>query len=551
MTRNVSKLLRRPTSKTFFTSQGSLGIVRSKFPDVQIPANVSLPDFIWKETSVNHGDKLALVDAITGKSLTFREAAVESKKFCNVLKDEFRTKKGDVIGFYLNNRPEYITSLTGAIGAGAAVTTVNPSYTVKELSTQMSMSGAKIVVTTAESLEVVRKSVGEEVEVVLLDAKISGTHNYEEMIGQAEGEVEYAVDPDGTAMLPYSSGTTGLPKGVVLTSGNIIANVAQSADSRDLDYITPATDSFQSKTVCIMPMFHAFGTLVTSLPTLRCGGQVVTLPKFDPKTFVGSLEKHKPTFLHLAPPVVAFLANSPDVKPHHLESVQNIVVAAAPFGETLAKKYLRKAPHTVFKEAWGMTELSPLALVTPSDRVKIGSCGVPVPNTEAKIVDGSGRILGAGEKGELCIRGPQVMKGYLNNEEATLRTIKDGWLHSGDVAMYDEDDFFFIVDRLKELIKVKGFQVAPAELEDLMRSHPDILDVGVIGVPDERKGEAPFAFVVPQPNSNISKEAIKEFVEKNAAPYKHLTGGVEFVKSIPKTASGKILRRELRKLKAQ
>jgi len=223
-------------------------------------------------------------------------------------------------------------------------------------------------------------------------------------------------------------------------------------------------------------------------------------------------------------------------------------VAAAPFGEALAKKYLEKAPHAIFKEAWGMTETGPLGLVTPTTRPKIGSCGVLLPNTEAKIVDpSSGSSLPANQRGELCLKGPQIMKGYLGNEAATQETIRDGWMHSGDIAYYDEDGRFYIVDRLKELIKVKGFQVAPAELEDLLRKHPKVLDVGVIGVEDERKGEAPFAFVVKK-DPELTNEAVFDFVSENTTDYKHLTGGIRFVDAIPKNPSGKILRRELRKM---
>ena len=462
-----------------------------------------------------------------------------------------------MVAFFLPTCPEYLTCLTGCIGIGAAVSTINPAYTVDELTLQLKMSNPKLVLTTSDAYPVAKVALetagkGQNKIIIIDDAKVSDAVALNDMLDQVrdlDGIAPYVVDPDNVAMLPFSSGTTGLPKGVMLTSNNIIANVSQAAHAEGLDYIKPITDSFQEKTVCIMPMFHAFGTLVTSLPALRVGGQVVTLPKFNPQIFIDSLAKHKPTFLHIAPPVVAFLANHPDVKPHHLDSVRDVVVAAAPFGEALAQKYLEKAPHTIFKEAWGMTELSPLATVTPTAKSKIGSCGVLVPNTEAKIVDTeTGTPLGPNQQGELCIKGPQVMKGYLNNPEATANTIKDGWLYSGDIAYYDEQNRFFIVDRLKELIKVKGFQVAPAELEDLIRKHPEILDVGVIGVPDERKGEAPFGFLVRKPGSQVSEEDIHAFVAEKVTDYKHLTGGIRFVDQIPKTASGKILRRELRKL---
>ena len=297
-----------------------------------------------------------------------------------------------------------------------------------------------------------------------------------------------------------------------------------------------------------MPMFHAFVN-VAVFPTLRAGGQVITVPKFEPVSYIEALDRYKPTFLHLAPPVVSFLANSDKVKPQHLESIKSIFVGAAPFGEAIAQKFLEKAPHVVFREVWGMTETSPLVTITPENIAKIGSCGVLLPNTEGKVIDfDTGEALGPNKRGELCVKGPQVMKGYIDNPRATEETIKSGgWLHSGDIAYYDELGRFYIVDRLKELIKVKGFQVPPAELEDLLMSHQDVLDVGVIGIPDERSGEIPFAFIVKNPNSNLSEDVIHAFVNEHVVQYKQLSGGIKFVDSIPKTPSGKILRRNLRK----
>jgi len=542
-------------------------IVRSEFPDVHIPRDISVPAFIWNHNVDKFPHKIALVDGVSEKSYTFEEASDECKKVGFLLQAEFGVTKGDVVGFFLPSCPEYLTCLTGVIGMGATATTINPAYTVDELKFQLQLSKPKLMLTNPDIYPVVKEAlaqIGNDSKVVIIGSSSSsssdgdqfpaGTYSFDHLVSQVDAKadaIEYVVDPEGVAMLPHSSGTTGLPKGVMLTSNNLIANVSQADHAQGLDFIRPTTDDFQEKTVCVMPLFHAFGSLVTSLPTLRMGGQLVTLPKFEPERFIAALAKHRPSFLHIAPPLVAFLANHPEVTPAHLASVRDVVVAAAPFGEALANKYLAKAPHTVFKEAWGMTELSPLATVTPSSKSKIGSCGVLVPNTWAKIVDTeNGQPLGPNQLGELCIKGPQVMKGYLGNEEATRSTIKDGgWLHSGDIACYDDQNRFYIVDRLKELIKVKGFQVAPAELENLIRMHPDILDVGVVGVPDERKGEAPFAFLVAKPGGKVvTADQIHRFVSDKVTEYKHLTGGIRFIDAIPKNPSGKILRRELRKL---
>ena len=234
-----------------------------------------------------------------------------------------------------------------------------------------------------------------------------------------------------------------------------------------------------------------------------------------------------------------------EVKSHHLGSVQQVTVGAAPLGPSLVGQFHKKFPETNLREGWGMTETSPIGLITPTSTVRVGSCGVPVPNTKFKIVDDSGRCLGPGESGELCCSGPMLMKGYIDLPEATKETVRDGWLHTGDVAHHDKDGFIYIVDRIKELIKVKGFQVPPAEIEDLIRALEGVKDVAVIGVPDERSGEVPRAYVVKSEGSGLTEEAVKKHVGENAAEYKQLAGGVEFLDAIPKSGSGKVLKRIL------
>ena len=222
-------------------------------------------------------------------------------------------------------------------------------------------------------------------------------------------------------------------------------------------------------------------------------------------------------------------------------------MAAAPTGEALFNQFHKKFPNVVLQEGWGMTELSPLGLSTPKNKVKFGSAGVAVPNSKLKIVDvETGDPLGPGQTGELCISGPMVMKGYLNNKEATDHTIRDGWLYSGDVAHYDEEGYVYIVDRIKELIKVKGFQVPPAEIEDLLRTLKGVKDVAVIGIPHDKYGEVPKAYVVKQEGvKNLTEKKVKDHVRSRLTSYKHLLGGVEFVDEIPKSAAGKTLRRVL------
>ena len=255
----------------------------------------------------------------------------------------------------------------------------------------------------------------------------------------------------------------------------------------------------------------------------------------------------------MAPPLVNFLVTNSDVKSWHLDSVKDVLSAAAPLGPALYEQFKTKFPTTVLREVWGMSETSPLATITPKSTVKVGSCGVAVPNAQIKIVDvETGNNLPPMKTGELCVAGPMNMKGYLNNKKATDETVKDGWLHSGDIAYYDEDGYVFIVDRIKELIKVKGYQVSPTELEDLIRTMDGVKDVAVIGIPHSKYGEVPRAYIVRLAASelsalspNVSEESVKEFVSENVTSYKQLAGGVEFIEAIPKSAAGKILRRVL------
>ncbi|KAB7503840.1 4-coumarate--CoA ligase 1 [Armadillidium nasatum] len=322
---------------------------------------------------------------------------------------------------------------------------------------------------------------------------------------------------DDTVVIPYSSGTTGLPKGVVLTHGNLLANLAQS---------TQPEACHQEILLGLLPLYHIYGFAINISLSLYLGCKLLVLKEFNQHTFVDCVEKFKPTCLPLVPPLVGFLENSSLVKPSTLDSV-----------------------HTIFC-GYGMTESSPVVTMTPKGRFTVGSCGVLMPNTEAKLVDpNTEEIVNPFEnEGELRVRGPQVMKGYLKNEKATRETIKDGWLCTGDIAKVDKNENIYVIDRIKELIKVKGLQVAPAELENILRTHPDIEDVAVIGIPDERSGEVPKAFVVRTKESkNLNEKEVKEFVAKIVAPHKQLAS-VSFIDEIPKSTAGKILRKDLRKL---
>ena len=339
------------------------------------------------------------------------------------------------------------------------------------------------------------------------------------------------------AVLPYSSGTTGLPKGVMLSHHNLVSNLIQMQAALSI--------GDRDTLIGCLPFFHIYGMTVIMNQGLRNGATIVTMPRFDLEQFLGLLEEHGVTRTYVVPPIAVALAKHPAVDAHDLSSVRTIMSGAAPLGAELAEKVAERLDCDVI-QGYGMTETSPVTHVIRPENNKPGSIGPAIPSTECRLVDPeTGEDVGEGERGELWVRGPQVMQGYLNNAEATAATIDaEGWLHTGDIAVIDSDGFFEIVDRLKELIKYKGFQVAPAELEALIQNHPDVADVAVSGVPDEECGELPKAYIVPA-GEELDSDELMEWVAGQVSPQKKVRI-VEVVEEIPKSPSGKILRRVLK-----
>jgi acyl-CoA synthetase (AMP-forming)/AMP-acid ligase II len=377
--------------------------------------------------------------------------------------------------------------------------------------------------------------------------------NIEELFvfGEADGATPFAsllesdgvvphveIDPKNDLVaLPYSSGTTGLAKGVMLTHHNLVANMCQMDG---LDYFER-----DDILLCVLPLFHIYGLVVVLNMGLHLGATIVIMPRFDLEQFLGLIQKYRVTLSHIVPPIVLKLARDPLIDDFDLSSLKVIFSGAAPLGPDLSRECMERIGCGI-RQGYGMTETSPVTHSSPSDpaRMKMGSVGTAAPNTDCKLVDpATGEELGPHQEGELCVRGPQIMKGYLNNPEATARTIDpDNWLHTGDIGYVDQDGHFFIVDRVKELIKYKGFQVAPAELEAILLTHPAVADAAVIPCHDDEAGEVPKAFVVAK--QETSAEAIMDFVAERVAPHKKIRE-LEFIEQIPKSLSGKILRRVL------
>merc|ERR1712198_244917 len=527
--------------------------VPSRYPDVPI-SNQPYFDFIWGNRE-KHFNKTAMVDGITGKTLSYLETYNKAKNFGGAIK-LFSENEKDVLAMILPNCVEFPIIFSGAASVNVPTTTMSPIYTPFEIARQLKFSGATMAVTNTSLLPAVSEAVAnvyqetkKHIKIILTDGSKSGCLNFTDMTSEARSDMEIDIDVDqDVATLPFSSGTTGLPKGVMLTHKNLVANVCQQIfGPSGIRIVDESTEMNQQTMLCLLPLFHIYSMNKTMSPALRTGAKLLMLPKFNPSSFIKALEDHKPTILHVTPPLVSFLATHPGVTLKHMESVQHILTAAAPAGAALMQQFKSRFPSITIREGWGMSELSPLALLNPLNEPRDGSCGLPVPNTTFKVIDVvTGKNLEANKEGEICCKGPQVMKGYLNNKKATYETINYGWLHTGDIGYYDEDGYFFIVDRLKELIRVKGYQVAPAELEDMLRTMDGVKDVAVIGIPHDETGEAPRAYIVRNEKSLITSKDVYDFVATRSAPYKQLVGGIEFMEQIPRSHSGKILRKDLR-----
>jgi acyl-CoA synthetase (AMP-forming)/AMP-acid ligase II len=511
-------------------------IHRSAHPDVPIP-DMDVSSFVL-EHALERGAKPALIDGPTGRTLTYADLAQGVRGLAAGLAAR-GFGKGDALAVYMPNLPEYAVAFHGAASAGGRCTTVNPLYTAGELAQQLEDSGAGILLTVPPFLDAAREAAEKSgVDDVVVVGEANGGIPLGELLADPADAPEVRIDPArDVAVLPYSSGTTGLPKGVMLTHRNLVANICQVQDAFPI-----APDD---TLIGVLPFFHIYGQTVIMNQGLRTGGTIVTMPRFDLEQFLELIESHAVTRAYVVPPIALALAKHPAVDDRDLSTLRTIMSGAAPLGPELAEQVASRVGTTV-TQGYGLTETSPVThAIRPDGENRPGSIGQPLPGTECRVVaPGTGDDVAVGERGELWIRGPQVMRGYLNNPEATEATVdSDGWLHSGDVAVVDEDGFFTIVDRLKELIKYKGFQVAPAELEALIITHPSVGDVAVVGVADEECGELPKAFVVPV-DEGFDADQLMEWVEGRVAPQKRIRL-VETVDEIPKSPSGKILRRKL------
>jgi acyl-CoA synthetase (AMP-forming)/AMP-acid ligase II len=507
-------------------------IIRSPYPDVTIP-NTSLPAFVFADAA-----KPALIDGPSGRTITYRELVGGARLAAGGLAAR-GFQQGEVFAIYCPNLPEYAVAFYGVLLAGGTNTTINPLYTVEELSAQLNDAGASYLLTVPPFLDKAIEAAGRSgVREVFVIGQAQGSTPFAALLRGGRQPPEVRIDPHADlAVLPYSSGTTGLPKGVMLSHHNLVANLCQCE---------PVLDVRQDEVgIAVLPFFHIYGLVVLMAAALWQGATLVTMPRFDLEQFLAILQDYRVTTAAVVPPIMLAMAKHPLVDRFDLSALRFLGSGAAPLGAEL-EEACGKRLGCVVGQGYGLTETSPVVTAHPSEeaRIRHGSAGQLLPNTEAKVVDpATGEALGRNRDGELCFRGPQVMRGYLNRPEETAQMLDpDGWLHSGDIGHVDDDGYVYVVDRVKELIKYKGLQVAPAELEAVLVSHPAVADAAVVRLADEQAGEVPKAFVVA--TAELSAQEVMDYVAERVAPHKKVRA-VEFTEEIPKSLSGKILRRVL------
>ena len=514
-------------------------IYHSPFADIEVPA-VSITNYIIP-AMIARADLPVIIDGPTGRALTGAMLLDLIRRLAGGLTAR-NLGPGHVVALMAPNIPEYAVIFHGVAYAGGTITTVNPLYTAEELRFQLNDAQAEILITIPAFLDTATAAiVGTGVTGIFVlgaNEDIGTATPFAALLG-APQMAQTLVDLDQhTLVLPYSSGTTGLPKGVMLSHANLVANIVQ------LRAVFPLEVGETS--LAVLPYFHIYGMNAIMNPFLMQQAMQITMPRFDLELFLRLIQTHKVAKVFVVPPVVLALAKHPMIDSFDLSSLKIVFSAAAPLGAELAAACATRLNCEVI-QGYGMTELSPVSHCIKEGQNRAGAAGLAVPLTQCRIIDTeTGQDAAPGGVGELWVKGPQVMQGYLNNPAATANTMDaDGWLRTGDIARIDADGYLFIVDRLKELIKYKGFQVAPAELEALLQSHPDVADVAVIGLSDEEAGEVPVAYVVSKPGQPQDAAALQAFVAGHVATYKQLKQ-VRFIEAIPKSASGKILRRVLK-----
>ncbi|KAH9903440.1 amp dependent CoA ligase [Cubamyces lactineus] len=544
-----------------------------------IPDDLTIPQFLFDShhpsRPVLRQPQPWLIEELTGREIGSDELRARTFGLANALRIRYEIGEDDVVCVFGPNHIDYPVVIWAVHRLGGIITGANPAYTSDELVYQLTSTKARVLVAHPSSLPVALEAAhkaGLPADRVVVFEPVPGANDttVEELVAQGlehtQRFVERRLQPgEGKrklAFLSFSSGTTGRPKAVMIPHYSMIANIIQIAyrtqakdESRPLDLqrFKPG-----SRVLAVLPFYHIYGLLIVLHLSLFIGTTVVVVQKFHFEQFLDSIQRYRITHLYVVPPMVVLLCKHPAVQKYDLSSVRMLICGAAPLSSELMTQLIALLPDAWIGQLYGMTELCTIVTFPQMDRRvgTVGSGGVLLPGCTARVVKPDGSLAKLGEAGELVVTSPSVSLGYLNNSEATAETFKDGWVVTGDEVYFNERKEIFVVDRIKELIKVRGFQVPPAELEGHLLDHPDVGDVCVVGIPDEYSGELPFAFVVPsaaaqkridadKAAADDVRKAIMKHVADHKANYKHLAG-VEFIDVIPKNPSGKLLRRTLR-----
>ncbi|KAG2153049.1 uncharacterized protein EDB93DRAFT_239065 [Suillus bovinus] len=542
-----------------------------------VPDDLTLPQFILDSSHplrpIRPSHVPWFIEDAGGRGIGHEEIRARTYGLANGLSLRFRVKENDLVVIFSPNHIDYATAIWATHRLGAVVSCANPASNTKELLYQLKMVNASLIIAHPSSLHTAldaahaaglpseRVITFDESNQMSVDALVQqGLQSEPNFVERRlrKGEAKTKV-----AFLSFSSGTTGKPKAVAISHFAPIVNVIQMAEHQKVNknYAPLEEQRYRSGDVVagVLPFFHIYGLVVLIHFMTFCGISIVAIPKFNFTNFLDSITRHRINHLLLVPPQIVLFCKHPAVKNYNLNGIKHLLCGAAPLAAPLVNQLVKVMPNAQIGQGYGMTEsAATITMFSVDEKLGVpGSAGRLMPGVVAKVVKDDGTLARFNEQGELQVKIPSVALGYLNNDEATKETFVDGWLRTGDEVIIREDHELFIVDRLKEIMKVKGFQVAPAELEGCLLDHPDVSDTCVVPIPDSYSGELPMAFVVLHPNAvkrialdsaevGRVKASITKHVADNKIAYKHLAGGVEFLDAIPKNPSGKLLRRVLR-----
>ncbi|KAJ2004619.1 hypothetical protein GGI04_002450 [Coemansia thaxteri] len=532
-------------------------VFESGLPNVSVP-DINLVDYVLGECErrSSGADHTLFVDSTTSDSLTLGEVKSRTLRFANELRSRYSIGAGDVVAIFARNSISYPIAAYGIVASGATCTPANPSYTAQELAHQLSDSRCKAIVVGDGLLKTATEALA------LISHTVGHVLSMDEVLDPANAEDIEAACPfvsgqpasfsTAAAYICYSSGTTGKPKGVLLTHANMVANSQQINALKNLD--VPISESYETF-LGLAPFCHAYGLSYVLHSSVALGGKIVVMSTYSFDSFLHAIQRYRITFGYLVPPIVCALSKDPRVDRYDLSTMHTVLSGGASLSPTLIEITERRLPGVKIVQGYGMSEMSPAITMLATSHANPASIGVLLPNCEAKVVDDQGNEVGVCVDGELCFRGPNVMLGYLNNPSATQDIFDDqGFLHTGDIGYVDTSGFFYITDRKKEIIKFKGFQVAPSELEGLLAEHPDIEDAAVMAVYDDSQAtEIPKGYFVLKKTEDSSvideiarAQAVVDWLHERIAKYKRLRGGFAIIDHIPRSPAGKIIRNSLR-----